>query len=70
MLKTLRSTLRGTIIYSIGNLSSKLVGLILIPLYTSKLTLAEFGILGIIEITSQLLIAILGLSLYNAFFRK
>ncbi len=69
MLKTLRSTLRGTIIYSIGNLSSKLVGLILIPLYTSKLTLAEFGILGIIEITSQLLIAILGLSLYNAFFR-
>jgi len=69
MLNTLRSTIKNTLIYSIGNVSSKLVGFILIPLYTSKLLVSEYGTLGILEITSQILIALFGLSLYNAFFR-
>ncbi|MGD9991817.1 MAG: lipopolysaccharide biosynthesis protein [Salinivirgaceae bacterium] len=69
MLNILRSTVKSTFIYSLGNLSSKLVGFILIPLYTSKLSISEFGVLGMLEITSQILIAIIGLSLYNAYFR-
>lgn len=69
MLNILKSTLRSTFIYSIGNLSTKLLGLILIPLYTTKLSVAEYGMLGMLEVTAQVLTAIMGMSLYNAFFR-
>ncbi|MCK4747413.1 MAG: hypothetical protein KAT15_10270, partial [Bacteroidales bacterium] len=69
MFDNLKKALKTTVIYSIGNLASKLLGLILIPLYTDKLTVSEYGILGMLEITSQIFTAFLGMSLYNAFFR-
>ena len=69
MLENLKNALKSTVIYSIGNLSSKLLGLILIPLYTDKLTVSEYGILGMLEITAQIFTAVFGMSLYNAFFR-
>ncbi len=69
MLEHLKAAIKSTVIYSLGNLTSKLLGIILIPLYTSKLALAEYGMLGMLEITVQILTAIIGFSLYNAFFR-
>jgi O-antigen/teichoic acid export membrane protein len=69
MLENLKAAIKSTAIYSLGNLTSKLLGIILIPLYTSKLSLAEYGMLGMLEISVQILTAIIGLSLYNAFFR-
>lgn len=69
MLDTLRSTIKSTLIYSLGNMVSKLIGFILIPLYTAKFTTAEYGVLGLTDISSQILIAVFGLSLYNAYFR-
>jgi O-antigen/teichoic acid export membrane protein len=69
MLDLLKSTAKSTFIYSLGNFSSRLAGFILIPMYTSHLSLAEFGIMGMLEISSQIVIAVLGLGLYNAFFR-
>jgi len=69
MLKTLRSTLKNTAIYSFGTLASKLVGFFLLPLYTTKLSVPEYGVLGILEISGQFLIAFFGLGLYNAFYR-
>jgi len=69
MLDNLKIALKSTVIYSIGNFSSKLLGLILIPLYTDKLTVSEYGILGMLEITAQVFTALFGMSLYNAFFR-
>ena len=69
MLEHLKAAIKSSIIYSLGNLTSKLLGIILIPLYTSKLTLSEYGMLGMLEITVQILTAIIGLSLYSAFFR-
>jgi len=69
MLSNIKLTLKTTIIYSLGNLSSKLVGFILIPLYTSHLATQEYGIYGILEAISQISIALLGLGLYTAFYR-
>jgi O-antigen/teichoic acid export membrane protein len=69
MLENLKTALRSTFVYSIGNLSSKLLGLILIPVYTDKLTVSEYGILGMLEITAQVFTAVFGMSLFNAFFR-
>jgi O-antigen/teichoic acid export membrane protein len=69
MLKIIKSTLKNTVIYSIGTFSSKLVGLILIPLYTAKFSTAQYGMLGITEISSQVLVALMGFGLFNAYFR-
>jgi O-antigen/teichoic acid export membrane protein len=69
MLKILKTTLKSTFIYSIGNLSSKLLGIILIPLYASKLSISEYGMLGMLEVTAQIVTAVMGMSLYNAFLR-
>jgi hypothetical protein len=69
MLSRLKSTAKNSIIYGAGNLSSKLIGLVLLPLYTSVLPVAEFGKLAMLETTAQILVAIFGLSLNSAYFR-
>lgn len=69
MFKTITSAIKGSLVYGLGNLSIKLVGLVLFPLYTDAFSLAEFGIIGILDITTQLLVAVFGLSLTSALFR-
>jgi O-antigen/teichoic acid export membrane protein len=69
MLSRIKSTAKNSIIYGFGNLSSKLIGLVLLPLYTSVLPVGEFGKLAMLETTAQILVAIFGLSLNSAFFR-
>ncbi len=69
MLDQIRSTVKNSLIYGLGNVSVKLVGFILIPLYTGHFSTAEYGVLGVVEITSQLLVALFGMSLFSAFFR-
>lgn len=66
MKATFTRVFKHSVIYSIGNLSSKLVGFILLPLYTGYLTVKEYGILSILEITSTIFIAIFGFGLYMA----
>jgi len=69
MLGKIKKTVKHTIIYSLGNLSSKLVGFILLPIYTSHLTTSEYGILAILEATSQILIEVLSLNISVAMLR-
>ncbi len=59
MLERLKSTVRHTFIYSLSNIAPKLVGVILLPLYTAKLTRADFGNWDLIDITIQILSEIL-----------
>lgn len=47
---------KNTIIYSLSNVASKLAGFILLPFYTDLLTLEEFGILGIFEVSFLLFV--------------
>lgn len=65
VLKNIKTATRDSIIYGFGNLSIKLVGLILIPIYTNVkyLSFEDFGVLGLLDVTSVLITAILGLSL-------
>ena len=69
MFKTITSAIKGSLVYGLGNLSIKLVGLILFPLYTDAFSLEEFGIIGILDISIQVLVAVFGLSLSSALFR-
>lgn len=69
MLKQLTSVYKESLIYTIGNLANKVVGFILLPLYTRFISLSDYGILGLIEPFSQLLFTSLCLGLDSAFVR-
>ena len=42
------------------------MGLILLPLFVQKLSLSEYGILGILEVTVQILVSTFGLGIWYA----
>jgi len=69
MLNTLRTTFKSSLIYGLGNISIKVIGLLLFPIYTSELSVAEYGVLGMLEVTSQIVIALFSLNLQAAFLR-
>jgi O-antigen/teichoic acid export membrane protein len=69
MLADLRKIASQSVVYGFGTMAPKLAGLILIPLYTKHFPVREFGILGLLDSSSQILVSILGLALYNGFFR-
>ncbi len=69
MFNQLKNTFKQTMIYSLGNLSSKVIGFILLPLYTGYLSVGEYGILAILEATSQILIGIFGFNLTTSMMR-
>ncbi len=71
MLGSLKSTVKDTLIYGFGNVAVKIVGLILIPLYTNPrfFTIDDFGIIGLLDISGLLLTALLTVSLPQSFTR-
>lgn len=71
MFKDLKNTIKHTFIYSLSNLSIKLLGLILMPIYTNYEYVAreEYSVFALLEVTSQILIAVFGLALFQGFNR-
>ncbi|MGE5419733.1 MAG: lipopolysaccharide biosynthesis protein [Chloroflexota bacterium] len=65
MLNSVRSSVKNSVVYGIGNIAVKLVGFLLIPLYTDPkfFSIDEFGIIGLLDISGQVLIAALASSL-------
>ncbi len=65
MLEGLKKTAKSSVIYGLGNISTKLIGIVLMPLYTNTniLSVEDFGVLGVVDVTIQVLVAMLGLSL-------
>ncbi len=61
MLKSIKVSFKDTIIYGLGNVSVKLVGLILIKLYTNPkfFTVDDFGRIGLLEISAVVLTSFL-----------
>ncbi|MCL2063487.1 MAG: oligosaccharide flippase family protein [Candidatus Cloacimonetes bacterium] len=66
---SLKKTSYHIVLYSIGNILLKIVGLFLLPVYTSVFDIYEFGMIGIIETTSFLLTTLLSLNLSSALVR-
>jgi O-antigen/teichoic acid export membrane protein len=65
MLNTVRSSLKNSIVYGLGNVAVKLIGFLLIPLYTDPkfFSVDDFGFIGLLDISGLVLIAFLGSSL-------
>lgn len=66
MFKDIKQVAKDSAFYGVGNIAVKLVGFILIPLYTDEkyFSMADFGLMGLLEVSTQILIAIMGLSLH------
>lgn len=65
MLKDIKTAFGKSAVYSLGNLSTKVIGLLLIPLYTDQayLSISDYGALGVLEITAQVLVALMSFTL-------
>jgi O-antigen/teichoic acid export membrane protein len=61
MLKSIKISLKDTIVYGVGNIAVKIVGLLLIPIYTDQkfFSTDQFGVLGILEICAVVLTSML-----------
>ncbi len=68
MIDRLKKITKNTLIYSIGQVAPKLVGLILLPFFTDPdfLTAEDYGKLSMLEAASMFLIAMFGLGLNYA----
>lgn len=69
MLTKLKHTFKQSFIYSLGNFAVKIVGLILLPLYTSYLSPEQYGILSLIETTSLFIVVVFSANISNAMMR-
>lgn len=69
MLNEIKNTVKNTLLYSVGNISGKLSGIILLPLYTKFFSLEQFGLLALLEVSYQFIQAISGFGIKSAIAR-
>lgn len=69
MIKDLRNTFKQTAIYGLSNIFVKAAGLILIPIYTSSLSVSDYGMLAMFEIITQFFVGVISFSLPTAVLR-
>lgn len=51
MFEELKSIFKHSAIYGVGNIASKIIGFLMIPLYTRYLTTADYGVVELLDIT-------------------
>lgn len=71
MQKQFKNLLKGILIYGFGNASAKLVGLVLLRLYTNPkyLSVEEYKVFLMLEITNLVIVSLFSLALSNAYIR-
>jgi O-antigen/teichoic acid export membrane protein len=69
MLNKIKSTLKHTAVYGLGTIATKCIGIVLLPLYVKHITVSEYGIIGILEITIMILSQMINMGQSQAFLR-
>lgn len=69
MNKKFKSLFKDTLIFALGSFGSKVILFFLVPLYTNFLTTEEYGIADLVFTTSQLIIPIVSIAIYEAVIR-
>ena len=69
MNKKFKSLFSDTLIFAVGNILTKLILFVLMPIYTSAMTTSEYGTGELIYNTVELTLPIVTLCLYEAVFR-
>ena len=65
-----KSLLKGTLVYTLSNVVTKMGSLVFLPIITRLLTVEEYGIVGMLEPIATLFAVFLGLGIYNAQMKK
>lgn len=65
----LKKLLNNTLLFAIGNFGSKILVLLLVPIYTASLTTAEYGTIDLILNVVNILTPVFAFSVYEAVFR-
>lgn len=65
----IKKLLGNSIIFAIGNLGSRVIGILMVPLYTYLLTASQYGMIDLSLTVISLLVPILSLSIPDALFR-
>lgn len=68
-MNTYKKLLGNSVIFAIGNLGSKFISIILVPLYTYYLSTSEYGMIDVVTVTTNMLLPIISLSIYEAVLR-
>ena len=61
--------IKNTIIFTLGNLGSKLISFFLIPLYTNALTTAEYGVVDLVATVGTVAVPLLTLNICESVMR-
>ena len=71
MLNTVKVSLKDSLIYGLGNIAVKIIGFILIPLYTDPryFSIDDFGIIAVLDISGLVLISLMASALPQSFMR-
>jgi len=64
-----KKLVNNSLVFAIGNFGSRIVSIILVPLYTYYLSTAEYGTVDLVTTTTTMLLPIISLSIYQAVFR-
>jgi O-antigen/teichoic acid export membrane protein len=62
-------TAKHTLVFSLGNLGNKLIAFVLLPIYTSYFSPADYGLLALISTTSSLLHILLAMGLSTSIYK-
>jgi len=69
MLKDIQRTVKHTVIIALGKICSKLVGFILLPIYTKEISVTDYGVLGLLEVFELIGAQIFSIGLHQALLR-
>lgn len=71
MLKIVKTSLKDSVIYGLGNIAVKVIGFLLIPLYTDPkyFSVDDFGIIALIDISGLILISLMASGLPQSLMR-
>ncbi|MFT8323228.1 MAG: polysaccharide biosynthesis C-terminal domain-containing protein [Bacillus sp. (in: firmicutes)] len=61
---------KNTIIFAIGNFSSKFLGILILPLYTAYLNASEYGYYDLVITTASLILPLVSFQIYDGLYRN
>jgi len=68
-MRSYKKLFNNVIIFALGNLGSKIISFILVPLYTHYLTQGEYGTADLVLTTTSMLIPVVSAAMYEAVIR-
>ena len=69
MIEKIRSSVKQTIYYGIGNVAIKLVGLLLLPIFSRTFSIELYGLLALLEISAEIIMAVSACGIESGFNR-